>query len=71
MLWIYAANDSFFAPPIAAALHDRFTAAGGQAELHQVGAFGRDGHRLFVEPGGSAVWGPIVAAYLARMNTPP
>lgn len=71
MLWIYAANDSYFAPPIAAALHDSFTAAGGHAELHQVDAYGRDGHRLFFGPGGSAVWGPLMADYLVRMNAPP
>jgi dienelactone hydrolase len=71
MLWVYAANDSFFAPPIAAALHDSFTAAGGQAEFHAVGPYGSDGHRLFFGAGGSAVWGPIVAAYLARMNATP
>jgi dienelactone hydrolase len=71
MLWVYAANDSFFAPPIAAAMHDSFTAAGGQAEFHAVGPYGSDGHRLFFGPGGSAVWGPIVAAYLTRMNAAP
>jgi dienelactone hydrolase len=71
MLWIYTANDSFFAPPLAAAMHAQFTAAGGQAELHQIGPFGADGHQLFFGRGGSAVWGPLVAAYLTRMNVSP
>jgi dienelactone hydrolase len=71
MLWVYAANDSYFAPPIAAALHDSFTASGGQAEFHAVGPFGNDGHRLFYAANGAAVWGPIVAAYLSRMNAAP
>jgi dienelactone hydrolase len=71
MLWVFTANDSYFAPPIAAAMHDSFTLAGGQAEFHAVGPYGSDGHRLFFGPGGSAVWGPIVAGYLSRMNATP
>ena len=63
-LWIYTANDSFFAPEIATALHDAFTASGGRAELVQPGPFGRDGHALFFGRGGSAVWGPVVERYL-------
>lgn len=70
MLWIYAANDSFFAPPIVRALYQAFTAAGGKAELQQPGAYDGDGHRLFFGPGGSAVWGPMVEQYLARELTP-
>lgn len=66
MLWVYAANDSYFAPSIAEAMHRAFTAAGGTAELVQPGPFGRDGHQLLFSSGGSAVWGPVVERYLAR-----
>lgn len=68
MLWIYAANDSYFNPAIAHALHAAFTGAGGMAQLETPGPFGHDGHFLFSGRGGSAVWGPMVAAYLARQN---
>ena len=64
MLWIYTENDSFFAPPIARAIYDAFTASGGQAEFHQLGPFANDGHRLFFGRGGSAVWGPLMERYL-------
>lgn len=64
MLWVYAFNDSFFAPPIAVAMHSAFTAAGGKAELVQPGPFGTDGHRLFFGQGGSAIWGPLIERYL-------
>jgi dienelactone hydrolase len=67
MLWIYTANDSFFAPQIAHALWQAFTAAGGTADLEQLGAYDGDGHHLFFGPGGSAVWGPLVAKYLQAM----
>ncbi len=66
MLWIYAENDSFFAPEIAAAMHRAFTAAGGRATLLQPGPFDGDGHRLLFGPGGSAVWGPAVKQFLAQ-----
>lgn len=64
MLWIYTANDSFFAPGIASSVHQAFTASGGQADLRQLPAFGNDGHNLFFSRGGSAVWGPLMDAYL-------
>ena len=71
MLWVYAANDSFFAPPIAEALHTAFTAAGGKAEFIQPPPYANDGHRLFFGPGGSAIWGPMIDRYLAtQLNTP-
>ena len=65
MLWVYAANDSFFGPPIAEALHTAFTAAGGKTIFIQPGPFDGDGHRLFFGRGGSAIWGPMVEPYLA------
>jgi dienelactone hydrolase len=64
MLWIYAANDSYFGPALAQALWRAFTAAGGTAALRQPGPYDGDGHRLFFGPNGSAVWGPLVEQYL-------
>ncbi len=63
-LWIYTANDSFFGPGLATALHQAFTQAGGRADLVAMPAFGADGHGLFFGPGGSAVWGPVVEGFL-------
>jgi dienelactone hydrolase len=66
MLWIYAANDSFFAPPIARALWHSFTTAGGKADLQQPGPYDEDGHHLFFGPEGSKVWGPLAERYLTE-----
>jgi dienelactone hydrolase len=66
MLWIYTANDSFFAPQIARGLWHSFTTAGGQADLHQLGAYDGDGHHLFFGPEGSKVWGPLAQQYLTE-----
>ncbi len=63
-LWVYAENDSFFAPEIAHDMHAAFVRAGGQAQLEQVGPFGRDGHMLFDTQGGARVWGPLFERYL-------
>lgn len=66
MLWVYAANDSFFSPAVARDLHKSFTAAGGKAALEAAPAYDGDGHDLFLGKGGSAVWGPLVEKYLAK-----
>jgi hypothetical protein len=71
MLWVYAANDTYFAPPIATALYQAFTAAGGTADLVRPEPYDGDGHRLFFGPGGSAIWGPVVERYLARQGASP
>ena len=68
MLWVYAANDSYFAPQIANALHQAFTRAGGKAELERPGSYDGDGHRLFFGPGGSVIWGPMIERYLAQQG---
>ena len=69
-LWLYTANDSFFAPPLAAAMHGAFTTAGGTARLVSLPAWGADGHDLFFGRGGSATWGPVLAAFLAEAGLP-
>jgi dienelactone hydrolase len=65
MLWIYTENDSFFGPRLATAMHQAFTRAGGKAEMVRLPAFTEDGHTLFFGRGGSSIWGPYVARYLA------
>ncbi len=64
MLWIYTENDTFFSPRLARAMHDAFRHSGASARLFQLGPFREDGHSLFFGPGGSAIWGPLVADYL-------
>jgi len=65
MPWMYAAGDSYSAPP-SRTLHRTFTAAGGTAELVQPGPFGRDGHAMFFGSDGSTVWEPVMERYLAQ-----
>jgi dienelactone hydrolase len=64
VLSVYTANDTFFDPAIASAIHAAFTGAGGRAELRQLPGFGNDGHNMFFGNRGPAVWGPIVAPFI-------
>lgn len=70
MLWVYTANDSYFAPDLAADMHRAYTEAGGRAELAALPGWGRDGHILFTSRGGSVVWGPVVERFLALPARP-
>lgn len=63
-LWIYTANDSFFAPDLAARLHAAYAEAGAPAHLEPLDPWGHDGHDLFGAPGGSSTWGPILERWL-------
>jgi dienelactone hydrolase len=71
MLWIYTENDSYFAPPIARAMYQEFSAKGGVAHFERLGPYGADGHKLFFGPGGPATWGPLVERYLADRHVAP
>lgn len=47
MLWIYAENDKFFWPELAAKFETAFSGAGGQVQFVKAPAIGEDGHSLF------------------------
>jgi dienelactone hydrolase len=63
-LWLYAANDSFFAPDLARKMFDAFVRAGGRAEFVALPAFGSDGHQVFGAADGRALWQPPVEKFL-------
>jgi dienelactone hydrolase len=63
MLWVYAANDLFFAPALAHRFYDAFRSAGGNAKFIDAPAYGDDGHYLYstvTRP----LWTPLVDAFL-------
>jgi dienelactone hydrolase len=70
MLWVYAANDHFFDPPLARRLLQAFTAAGGTAEFATAPAFGDEGHYLFSAKG-IPIWTRFVDTYLRAKNLMP
>ncbi|CAA7615790.1 Dienelactone hydrolase and related enzyme [Candidatus Terasakiella magnetica] len=70
MLWVYAENDHFFNPALAAQFHAAFTKAGGIAYLEQTEAFGTDGHQLFSLKG-IPVWTGYVDSFLRQQGLRP
>jgi dienelactone hydrolase len=67
MLWIYAQNDHFFGPQLAANFYGAFVQSGGKASFIRAAAFRRDGHGLF-SSGGISLWTPMVDDFLTAQN---
>jgi hypothetical protein len=67
MLWVYAANDSFFRPDLSHRMVDAFTAGGGKVRLIDAPAFGRDGHFLF-SSAGLKIWTRFVDDFLRERS---
>lgn len=65
MLWVYAANDHFFAPALASRFRDAFAGAGGNVQFVAAAAFGEDGHQLFSRAG-IPIWTSYVDAFFAK-----
>jgi dienelactone hydrolase len=63
MLWVYAANDHFFAPALAHRFHDAFRGGGGNAKFIDAPPHGEDGHYLYSVVG-RPQWTPFVDAFL-------
>jgi dienelactone hydrolase len=67
-LWLYAANDSFFAPDLARKMSNAFVRGGGRAEYVALPAFGSDGHRVFAAAEGRALWQRPVENFLETLK---
>jgi len=65
MLWVYAENDSVFAPALVRQFYAAFTEAGGKAELIEAPAWGSDGHDFFRY---STDWIKYVDDFLMKQN---
>ena len=65
-LWLYAANDSIFAPAIVRQWHDAYASTGGEAQLYLFPPLaGGDGHRLLDHP---ALWQSAADAFLRQIG---
>jgi dienelactone hydrolase len=69
VLLVYAENDLFFGPSLAARMGRAFEQAGGRAMLVMAPPFGRDGHYLF-SARGIPDWTPYVDAFLRAHGLP-
>jgi hypothetical protein len=69
-LWLYGDNDSLFPANLWRAMFARYTAAGGPAELVELGRFLSDSHKILGFPEGLRLWAPRVDAFLHRISMP-
>ena len=67
-LWLYAENDSYFAPRLSRAMADAFRAAGGKVDYRLLPAAGAEGHFVLQSPGYESIWGPVVERFLATLR---
>lgn len=68
-LWLYAENDTYFAPALSRQLADAFVQSGGRAEYHLLPPVGVEGHALIQTAGKDASWAAVLAAFLHGLPT--
>lgn len=69
-LWLYAENDSLFAPDLVEALHGAYTRGGGQARLTEFPRLSTDGHFLWSAFDGRKQWLPALDQFLIANALP-
>ena len=67
-LWLYAENDSYFAPDLSKRMSQAFGEAGGRAEYHLLPPVAEEGHLLIESDEARALWTPIVERFLAAQQ---
>jgi dienelactone hydrolase len=60
VIWLVAANDSYFSPELSRQMADAFRSDGGKVDFHVLPAFGSEGHWLAETDGGEKVFGPVL-----------
>lgn len=69
-LWFFGENDTVMPTATWRAMFARYKAAGGRAELVDVGTFGADSHQMLSSPSSLPIWSPRADAFLARAGLP-
>ena len=64
VIWLVAANDSYFSPELSKQIADAFRAGGDKVDFRVLGAFGSEGHWLAEGDGGEKIFGPALDAVI-------
>ncbi len=64
LLWVNAANDTFFEPRLVQRMVEAYEDAGGDLTHKALGPFGREGHYLGSSNDGAPIWRPLVKKFL-------
>ena len=67
-IWFYTENDSYFPPGTAKSAHEAYVKNGGQARFIALPPFKKDGHGLFADFEGRAIWVGEVDRFLAQIG---
>ncbi|MSP49024.1 MAG: hypothetical protein EXQ95_06820 [Alphaproteobacteria bacterium] len=67
-LWLYTQNDSSFEPALSRRMADAYKAGGGNAEYLLLPAFKKEGHNMFANADGRALWTGPVAVFLKKVE---
>jgi pimeloyl-ACP methyl ester carboxylesterase len=68
MLWISSENDKLFSADHQRRMFAGFARGAQRAEQRILGPFRNDGHALFSNPAGMAMWTPVVSEFLSRVG---
>ncbi len=69
-LWIYAANDSLFGPPLVDRMHETALDAGADVKIIRLDNMGRDGHDIFATADGRFSWLAETDGFLRAYRLP-
>lgn len=69
-IWIYGDNDKLFAAPTWRSMFERYTRAGGKAELLAYGQFMKNSHNFLGSVEALPIWMPRMDAFLSEVGLP-
>jgi dienelactone hydrolase len=70
VIWLVAANDTYFSPELSRRMADAFRGSGGKAGFHVLAASGSEGHWLAESEAGIKIAGPELDRALKTLAPP-
>jgi dienelactone hydrolase len=71
VIWLVAANDSYFSPELSRKMADAFSQEGGKVDFRLLAASGSEGHWLAETDGGEKLYGPALDSALKALAAKP
>jgi dienelactone hydrolase len=68
LLWVNAANDTYFEPKLVERMVAAYNAVVGHATHRAVGPFAKEGHNLASSDSGAPIWHPLVENFLTSVK---
>lgn len=71
VLWLVAANDSYFTPELSRQMAEAFRSGGGKVDFRVLPAAGSEGHWLAESDSGDKIFGPVLDSALKTATAKP